>query len=136
MENYNEEIIKGIRESISNGEYGLTTKIKGLEVWFWGNKLEEVSDEMIAFALDIVNAYQDNREKYDGEALEVVKSYLSKDEKVDDLTIMNQLGIPIIDVATEAGACLMYGEVKEIGNHMPEVRLNRELDVGDIALNR
>ena len=53
MEKYNEEIITETRKVISNGEYGLTAKIKGLEVWFWGNKLEEVSDEMIVFALDI-----------------------------------------------------------------------------------
>ena len=60
---------------------------------------------------------------------------MSEDEKVDDSTIMDQLGIPIISVATEAGACLMYSVVEEFGNHMPEVRLNRELEVVDIALN-
>ncbi|MBR4177903.1 MAG: hypothetical protein IKR57_00975 [Bacilli bacterium] len=48
---------------------------------------------------------------------------------------MNQLGTPIIDVATKLGASLMYDSVEEIGNHMPEVRINRSLEVEDVALN-
>ncbi len=134
MEKSNDETIKETRGLISKGEYGLAAKIKGLEVWFWGDTLEEVSDEMIAFALDIVNAYKSNKEKYDGEALEEVKNCLN-DEEVDDSKILNQLGTPIIDVATELGACLMYGGVEEIGNHMPEVRLNRNIEVEEVALN-
>ena len=34
MEKYSDEVIKKIRNSISKGEYGLSTKIKDLEVWF------------------------------------------------------------------------------------------------------
>lgn len=131
----NMKIIKETRELISKGENGLTTKIKGLEVCFWGETLEEVSDEMIAFALDIVNAYQSDKEKYDEEALKEVKNYLNEDEEVDDSTILNQLGIPIIDVTSKLAACLMYGGVEEIGTHMPEVRLNRNLEVEEVALN-
>ncbi len=134
MEKYNDEIIKETRGLISKGKYGLAAKIKGLEVWFWGDTLEEVSDEMIAFALDIVNAYKSNKEKYDGEALEEVKNCLN-DEEVDDSKILNQLGTPKIDVATELGACLMYGGVEEIGDHMPEVRLNRNIEVEEVVLN-
>ena len=135
MEKYNDETIKETRELISKGEYGLAAKIKGLEVWFWGNTLEEVSDEMIAFALDIVNAYQSNKEKYEEEALEEVKNCLNMDEEIDDSIILNQLGTPIIDIATELGACLMYGSVEEIGDHMPEVRLNRNIEVEEVVLN-
>ncbi len=134
MEKYNDETIKETRGLISKGKYGLAAKIKGLEVWFWGDTLEKVSDEMIAFALDIVNAYKSNKEKYDGEALEEVKNCLN-DEEVDDSKILNQLGTPIIDVATELGACLMYGGVEEIGDHMPEVRLNRNIEVEEVVLN-
>lgn len=134
MEKYNDETIKETRGLILKGEYGLVAKVKGLEVRFWGDTLEEVSDEMITFALDIVNDYQSNKEKYDGEALEEVKNCLN-DEELDDSTILNQLGTPIIDVATKLGACLMYGGVEEIGNHMPEVRLNRDLEIEEVALN-
>ena len=42
-------------------------EIKELEVCFWENAPKEISDEMIAFALDIDNAYRSNKEKYDGE---------------------------------------------------------------------
>ena len=135
MGKYNDEIIKETRELISKGEYGLTAEIKELEVWFWGDTLEEVSDGMIEFALDIVNAYKSSKEKYDGAALEEVKSRLNDDKEVDDTTILNQLGMPIIDIRTELGACLMYDGVEEIGNHMPEVRLNRSLEVDGVALN-
>ena len=134
MEKYKDETIKETRGLISKGEYGLAAIIKDLEVWFLGDTLEEVSDEMIAFALDIVNAYKSNKEKYDGEALEEVKNCLN-DEEVDDSKILNQLGTPIIDVATELGACLMYGGVEEIGDHMPEVRLNRNIEVEEVVLN-
>ena len=65
MEKYNDTIINESRGLISNGPSGLTSQIKGLEVWFWGRTVESVSDEMIAFALDIVDAYQSNKEKYD-----------------------------------------------------------------------
>ena len=135
MEKYNDTIINESRGLISNGPSGLTSQIKGLEVWFWGRTVESVSDEMIAFALDIVDAYQSNKEKYDGAALEEVKSCLNEGEEVDDATILEQLGTPIVDVATAFGACLMYGGVEEIGNHMPEVRLNRNLEVTEVALN-
>jgi len=135
MRKYNDEIIKETRELISKGNYGLAAKIKGLEVWFWGDTKEDVSNDMIAFALDIVNAYQSNKEKYDEEALEEVKNCLNNDEEVDDSTILNQLGTPIIDIATELGASLMYGGVEEIGDHMPEVRLNRNLEVDEVVLN-
>ncbi len=135
MEKSNDETIKETRGLISKGEYGLAAKIKGFEVWFWGNTPEEVSDEMIAFALDIVNAYQSNKEKYDEEALEEVKNCLNIDEEVDDSIILSQLGTPIIDIATELGACLMYGGVEEIGDHMPEVRLNRNIEVEEVVLN-
>ena len=135
MRKYNDEIIKETRELISKGNYGLAAKIKGLEVWFWGDTKEDVSNDMIAFALDIVNAYQSNKEKYDEEALEKVKNCLNDDEEVDDSTILNQLGTPIIDIATELGASLMYGGVEEIGDHMPEVRINRNLEVDEVVLN-
>ena len=135
MEKYNDETIKETRGLISKGEYGIAAKIKGLEVWFWGDTLEEVSDEMIAFALDIVNAYKENKGKYDYEALEEVKNCLSDDENVDDSTILDQLGTPIISVATGQGASLMYNGVEEIGDHMPELRLNRDVEITDIALN-
>ncbi len=135
MEKYSDEIINETRGLISYGPSGLTAQIKGLEVWFWGRTVESVSNERIAFALDIVDAYQSNKEKYDGAALEEVKSCLNEGEEVDDETILEQLGTPIVDVATEFGACLMYGGVEEIGDHMPEVRLNRDLEVTEVALN-
>ena len=135
MEKYNKKIIEETRKLIVKSEYGLTAKIKGLEVWFWGKVVEDVSNEMIEFALDIVEAYQSNKEKYDKVALEEVKSCLDEGEEVNDTIILNQLGTPIIDVATKLGASLMYDSVEEIGNHMPEVRINRSLEVEDVALN-
>lgn len=135
MKKYSDEVIKETRNLISKGEYGLSAKIKNLDVWFWGDTLEEITDEMIEFSLDIVNAYKENREKYDGEALEEVKNCLDDGSEVDDSTILEQLGTPIIDVATGEGACLMYGGVEEIGNHMPEVRLSRDVEVTEVALN-
>lgn len=135
MGKYSEETIKKTRNLISKGEYGLVAQIKNLEVWFCGDTLEKVTDEMIEFALDIVNAYQRNKEKYDGEALAEVKNCLCTGEKVDDSAILYQLGTPIIDVTTENGACLWYGGVEEIGDHAPEVRLNRNIEITDIALN-
>ena len=133
MKKYNDEIIKETRKLITKGEYELSATINDIEVWFSGDTLEEVSDEMIEFALDIVNAYKANKEKYDEEALKKVKNNLT--EEADDLTILNQLGTPIIDIATENGASLMYDSVAEIENHMPEVRINRNLEVEDIVLN-
>lgn len=133
MEKYNLETIKETRGLISKGEYGLSAVIKSLDVWFWGDTVDDVSDEMIEFALDIVNAYQSNKNKYDGEALEAVIDVLN--EEVDDTIILNQLGTPIISVRTKAGASLMYGGVEEIGDHMPEVDLDRDLKVVDVALN-
>lgn len=135
MEKYTDEIINETRDLITKDEDGLTANINGLEVWFWGDTLEDLSNETIIFALDIVNAYQSNKEKYDKAALEEVKNCLNKDEVVDDLVILNQLGTPIIDVATELGASLMYDGVKEIGDHMPEVSINRNLEVEGVAIN-
>ncbi|MBR4177902.1 MAG: hypothetical protein IKR57_00970 [Bacilli bacterium] len=57
MEKYNKKIIEETRKLIVKSEYGLTAKIKGLEVWFWGKVVEDVSNEMIEFALDIVETY-------------------------------------------------------------------------------
>ena len=136
MENYdNDEIIKETRKLIVKGEYELSAVINDIEIWFNEDSPEEVSDEMIEFALDIANAYQSNKEKYDREALKEVKKCLNEDEEVDDLTILNQLGTPIIDIATENGASLMYNSVAEIGEHMPEVNINRNLEVEDVVLN-
>ena len=131
----NDEKIKEIRASIKMGEYDLSTEIEGMEVWFWGKKVEDVSDEMIVFALDIVNAYKNNKEKYDNRALEEVKTWLNDGEEVADQTILNQIGTPIISVATKLGASLMYDAVEEIGDHMPEVILERDLEVKDVAIN-
>ena len=64
MKKYSDEVIKETRNLISKGEYGLSAKIKNLDVWFWGDTLEEITDEMIEFSLDIVNAYKENR-KYE-----------------------------------------------------------------------
>ena len=109
MEKYNEEKINETRKLISNGEYGLAAKINDLDVWFWGDTVDEVSNEMIEFALDIVDAYKNNKEKYDGVAVQEVKNCLT--EEIDDSKILNQIGTPIINVATKAGASLMYGGV-------------------------
>ena len=55
--------------------------------------------------------------------------------EVNDSTMLAQLGTPIVDVATGNGVSLMYGAVEEIGNHMPEARLNRDVEIIDVALN-
>ena len=135
MNNYSEEEIKETRNLISNGVYGLTANINNLEVWFSGKTLEDISDEMIEFALDIVKSYPEKKDKYMSEALEAVRDCLVDGDEVDDSTILDQFGDPIVSVSTKSGACIMYGGVEEIGDHSPEVRLNRNLEVEEVALN-
>lgn len=126
------EKIENIRKILNDDGYYTNANIFGYEVIF-GENIENVTDNMIQFAIDIVESYCVNPKKYDNEVLETVLNYIEEDVNPND--ILKQLGKPSIYIATENGASLNYAGIDEIGNHMPEVRINRDLSVYDVALN-
>lgn len=126
------EKIENIRKILNDDGYYTNANIFGYEVIF-GENIENVTDNMIQFAIDIVESYCANPKKYDNEALETVLNYIEEDVNPND--ILKQLGKPSIYIATENGASLNYSGVDEIGDHMPEVRIDRDLSVADVALN-
>jgi hypothetical protein len=99
---------------------------------------ETITPQRIKFAFDLLNDYLKNKEKYENAALETIKNCLNEEDNVDDSTILEQLGKPSISITNKNYACLNYGEIKEIGHHYPELRIERndtEFEIYDIALN-
>ena len=126
------ENIQSVREKLVKGKYEVETEIKGLEVWFSEKKVENVTDGMIEFAINLANDYLQNKEKYEEEVIDVVRIYV---EDISDESIINQIGTPIVNIATEKGGSLMFEGIKELGDHMPEVIVTPDLRVVDVALN-
>ena len=126
------EKIEKVRKLLCEDEYFTNANISGYSVVFC-KKIEDVTDNMIQFALDIVESYCANPQKYDEAAIETILNIIEDDVNPND--ILKQLGKPSIYIGTEKAATLNYSGVDEIGDHMPEVRIDRDLRVYDVALN-
>jgi len=130
--------IEKVRESLKYGDYEVEANIRDITVTFPCSEKENVTDEYIEFALDLVNGYLSDKRKFDDKALDEVRKCLEIEEEqieVDDSTIRDQLGTPMIGINTERSASFYYGGVEEVGDHMPEVRVDRSLSVYDVVLN-
>ena len=62
MKKYSDEVIKETRNLISKGEYGLSAKIKNLDVWFWGDTLEEALNACLRW--NIAQTFEKYIKKY------------------------------------------------------------------------
>ena len=88
---------------------------------------------MIEFAIDIANDYLDNEEKYETAVTNEIKEVIN--EEIDYSLIKNELGTPLIYIYTEMGGSIFYEPISIIGNHTPEINIDRDLLIKGVSLN-
>jgi hypothetical protein len=127
------EEINNVKQTLTINDGFVDGKYKGLDLSFSSDSIEETTDKMIEFAIEIVNDYLDNKEKYEKAAINEVKERLN--EEIDDSIIKKELGTPLIYIYTEMGGSIFYESVSVIGNHIPEVNIDRNLQITSVSLN-
>ena len=134
---YVDENLKNIKESLNYDGYYVTTNINGIDVTFSKEKTEDITYSMIQFAYDIIESYKKNPELYDNEAWGIVLDCLewNNEEGIDKGHILKQLENIYINIIDENNASLVYYNIEEIGEHILEVCVDRNLNINDVILN-